>query len=118
MAAVLTQADCEQHTGPLKYCRVCDGGNLEQVIDLGQQPWCSNFISSEKIGTEPYYPLCVVQCQDCRTAQLNYTVPREILFGNKHYNPNSTRPLRNHYARVAVEVDAEFQKCRIPKSIP
>jgi SAM-dependent methyltransferase len=117
MAAVLPQADYEQHTGPLRYCRVCDSGNLEQVIDLGPQPWCSDFISPEKIGTEPYYPLCVVQCQDCRTAQLNYTVPREVLFGSHPCDPDITKPLRNHFARVAVEVDAEFQKCRIPKSI-
>ena len=55
-------------------CRVCDSTNLELAIDLGEQPWCNNFLRPEEVGREPYYPLRVVYCHDCATAQLDYTV--------------------------------------------
>ena len=38
-------------------CRVCDSTGLEPVIDLGEQPWCNNFLKKDKIGKEPIYPL-------------------------------------------------------------
>jgi hypothetical protein len=45
-------------------CRVCDSTNLELAIDLGQQPWCNQFLKEEDVGHEPYYPLRVVYCHD------------------------------------------------------
>ena len=38
-------------------CRVCDSQNLEQVIDLGNQPWCNNFLSESQIGKEDSYQI-------------------------------------------------------------
>ena len=55
-------------------CRVCDSKRLELAIDLGQQPWCNHFLKPEQVGKEPFYPLRVVYCHDCHTAQLDFTV--------------------------------------------
>src|SRR5450756_1893777 len=91
-------------------CRVCDSTQLEPAIDLGKQPWCNNFLKSEDIGQEPYYPLHVVFCQNCHTAQLDFTVPKETMFSDHTYLSGVTRSLSEHFSNVAREVDQRFFK--------
>jgi 2-polyprenyl-3-methyl-5-hydroxy-6-metoxy-1,4-benzoquinol methylase len=98
-------------------CRVCDGQDLELAIDLGLQPWCNHFIRPEDAGTEPFYPLRVVHCAQCNTAQLDFTVKKEILFANHTYLSGITRTLDDHFARVAREVDEGFMRERTNKSV-
>ena len=98
-------------------CRVCDSAELELVIDQGQQPWCNNFLTKEQIGTEPFYPLHVVYCHDCCTVQLDYTVKKEIMFGDHTYLSGITQSLQDHFGGVAREVDSRFCSDRPKKSI-
>lgn len=95
-------------TGPRTTCRVCDAASLVPAIDLGMQPWCNHFLRSEEVGTEPFYPLRVVYCESCRTAQLDYTVPKEIMFGDHTYLTGVTQTLTAHFRQVAEELDARF----------
>ena len=87
-------------------CRVCDGTKLEKVLDLGNQPWCNHFLKPEEVGTEPTYPLRVVFCHDCSTTQLDYTVKKEIMFGDHTYLSGVTKSLSSHFKSVADEIDA------------
>ncbi len=89
-------------------CRVCDGTNLEPAIDLGRQPWCNHFLRPEEVGSEPYYPLRVMFCDSCHTAQLDYTVPKETMFGDHTYLSGVTASLSAHFRSVAEYVDAEY----------
>ena len=89
-------------------CRVCDSKHLELVIDLGDQPWCNHFLKAEELGKEPFYPLKVVYCHDCSTAQLDYTVKKEIMFGDHTYLSGVTKSLSNHFEEVAKEIDQQF----------
>jgi len=89
-------------------CRICDSTNLEPALDLGQHPWCNHFLKKEEIGHEPYYPLRVVFCHDCRAAQLDYTVKKEIMFGDHTYLSGVTQSLGEHFRKIAVEVDTRF----------
>jgi SAM-dependent methyltransferase len=98
-------------------CRVCDSTQLEPAIDLGKQPWCNNFLKSEDIGQEPYYPLHVVFCQNCHTAQLDFTVPKETMFSDHTYLSGVTRSLSEHFSNVAREVDQRFFKDVPNKSV-
>ncbi|MGD9647921.1 MAG: hypothetical protein AB7U73_19575, partial [Pirellulales bacterium] len=86
-------------------CRVCDSSDLQPAIDLGQQPWCNHFLRPEQIGTEPVYPLRVVWCASCRTAQLDFTIKKEIMFGDHTYLSGVTQSLSNHFRDVAGDVD-------------
>ena len=72
-------------------CRVCDSTNLEPVIDLGDQPWCNNFLKKDELGKEPFYPLRLLYCKDCHTSQLDFTVKKEIMFGDHTYLLTLTR---------------------------
>jgi len=98
-------------------CRVCDGRDLEPAIDLGQQPWCNHFIRPEDAGREPFYPLRVVHCATCKTAQLDFTVKKEVLFGDHTYLSGITRTLSDHFVRVAAEVNWFFMRDKQQKSV-
>lgn len=98
-------------------CRVCDSSSLELVIDQGQQPWCNNFLTKDQVGTEPFYPLHVVFCRACHTAQLDFTVKKEIMFGDHTYLSGITSSLRDHFAGVAAEVNERFCADRDDKAI-
>jgi SAM-dependent methyltransferase len=89
-------------------CRICDSPDLDPVIDLGDQPWCNNFLKPEEIGKEPFYPLRVVYCRRCGAAQLDYTVKKEVMFGDHTYLSGVTKSLGEHFRQVAAEVDSRF----------
>lgn len=92
----------------IKNCRVCDSENLELAIDLGFQPWGNHFLKKEEVGKEPFYPLRVIFCHDCRTPQLDYTVPKETMFAEHTYLSGITKSLSEHFRKVAEEVDKRF----------
>lgn len=89
-------------------CRICGSTDLVLAIDLGRQPWCNNFLKKEDVGHEPYYPLRVVYCRGCSTAQLDHTVPKETMFGDHTYLSGVTKSLSEHFQAVALEVDRLF----------
>jgi 2-polyprenyl-3-methyl-5-hydroxy-6-metoxy-1,4-benzoquinol methylase len=98
-------------------CRVCDSANLELALDLGRQPWCNHFLQPSEVGQEPYYPLRVVFCHTCRTAQLDYTIPKAVMFSNHTYLSGVTRSLNDHFRGVAAEVDERFFRDAPGKSV-
>jgi len=98
-------------------CRVCDSSRLDPVIDLGNHPWCNHFLRKEEIGKEPYYPLRVIHCADCETAQLDFTVPKETMFGDHTYLSGVTRSLSHHFEEMAREVHQRFFSAKRNKSI-
>ncbi|MHB8453177.1 MAG: methyltransferase domain-containing protein [Acidiferrobacterales bacterium] len=98
-------------------CRVCDSSHLEPVIDLGDQPWCNNFLKKEDVGKELFYPLRVVFCQDCHTSQLDFTVKKEVMFGDHTYLSGVTKSLSEHFREIAHEVDTCFFSSQVSKSV-
>jgi 2-polyprenyl-3-methyl-5-hydroxy-6-metoxy-1,4-benzoquinol methylase len=91
-------------------CRVCDSENLELAVDLGMQPWCNHFLKKEEVGKEPFYPLRVVYCHNCSTAQLDYTVKKEIMFGDHTYLSGVTKSLSAHFEKIAKDTNERFVK--------
>ncbi len=98
-------------------CRVCDGTSLELVFDLGMQPWGNHFLKFEEVGTEPFYPLRLVYCLDCATAQLDYTVAKERMFSDHTYLSGVTKSLNNHFQSVADYVDSNFGREKTVKAV-
>ena len=98
-------------------CRVCDSTNLELAIDLGLQPWANHFLKKEEVGKEPFYPLRVLFCHECRTTQLDYTVAKEVMFADHTYLSGITKSLSDHFAKVAHGVDERFFKDKKAKSV-
>jgi 2-polyprenyl-3-methyl-5-hydroxy-6-metoxy-1,4-benzoquinol methylase len=79
-------------------CRVCRSERLEQFLDLGDQPHCDSLLRPEDLAhREPYYPLQVCFCHECTAVQINYTVPKETMFGEYLYVSGTTQTLRTHF---------------------
>lgn len=89
-------------------CRSCNQKNFESILDLGNHPWCNNFISKNQIGKEKLYPLHLIQCKECELLQLNFTVPKEIMFKEHTYLSSSTKTLKNHFYELACENIKQF----------
>jgi len=89
-------------------CRSCSSINLELILDLGEQPWCNDFLSVERVGKEPKYPLRLNYCHDCELLQLDHTVPKETMFEDHCYLSGMTQTLKNHFYEVAEENIAQF----------
>ena len=47
-------------------------------------------------------------CANCKTAQLNYTVPKEVMFSDHTYLSGTTASLSAHFARIAKMVDRRY----------
>lgn len=89
-------------------CRVCDSNDFSLAIDLGQQPWGNHFLKKEELGKEPFYPLKVVYCHSCSTAQLDYTVKKEVMFSEHTYLSGVTRTLSAHFEQLAKKIDVKY----------
>jgi SAM-dependent methyltransferase len=107
----------ERQDAAVRECRVCDSKDLELVVDLGMQPWCNNFLREDEIGKEPFYPLHVVYCHNCSTSQLDFTVKKEVMFGDHTYLSGVTKSLSDHFAAVAEDLDQQFFAGRSEKSV-
>jgi SAM-dependent methyltransferase len=91
-------------------CRVCDDVHFDLIIDLGDQPWGNGFIPSTHIPEEKFYPLRLMRCRNCETAQLDFTIPKEEMFVNHTYLSGVTRTLENHFKHTAEVASARFLK--------
>ena len=98
-------------------CRVCDSTDLHLVLDLGSQPWCNHFLKADEVGKEPFYPLRLVFCHRCSTTQLDYTVKKEVMFGDHTYLSGVTRSLSEHFRSVADEVRRRVNVSGRPPSV-
>ena len=89
-------------------CRSCSAKKLSLILDLGQQPWCNDFLTKERLGAEAVYPLRLNYCEECELLQLDHTVPKEVMFGDHCYLSGMTQTLIDHFYEVAKENVSQF----------
>ena len=85
-------------------CRVCNNDDFLQILNLGNQPWCNDYIKIIKNEKAEKYPLIFGICSSCFTAQINYTIPKEKMFLNHTYVSSTTKSLTNHFINVGKEI--------------
>jgi SAM-dependent methyltransferase len=70
----------------LPKCRFCGTTLKHTFVDLGMQPLCESYVSSDKLNQmEPFYPLHTYVCDNCFLVQLEeYVCPQDI-FGEYAY---------------------------------
>ena len=91
-----------------KECRSCGSKELISVLDLGDQPWCNDLVTFDTCDNVETYPLHLVSCLSCRLLQLNYTVPKEVMFKEHDYLSGTTKTLRDHFHEIAKENIEQF----------
>lgn len=89
-------------------CRSCGHDQLDLVVDLGEQAWCNDFLTPERVGSEPTYPLRLVICPKCELAQLDHTVPKETMFKDHTYLSGTTKTLAKHFLELATSQTTDY----------
>lgn len=70
------------------------------VLDLGRQPWGNHFVPMDQPIEVPTYPLRLFFCNGCSMVQIDYTVPKEVMFIDHSYLSGTTRSLRHHFSNA------------------
>lgn len=93
----------------IKICRSCGNKNFISILNLGNQPWCNDFILKKNIlKKQKTYPLHLVQCQKCDLLQLNFTIPKETMFSKHDYLSSTTKTLKSFFLDLAKENKKQF----------
>ena len=91
-------------------CRGCGGRHVRMFLDLGDQPHCNRLIPPSLADRkEPYYPLRVGYCDDCRMVQIDYTIPKESMFSDYPYVSGTTKTLVQHFKDTAERLIATYR---------
>lgn len=89
-------------------CRSCSGNKVEQVLDLGEQPWGNDFIKIDDFQICEKYPLRLFFCHSCSMVQIDYTVPKEKMFVDHSYMSGTTKSLKNHFVDIGKSILEKF----------
>jgi len=88
-------------------CRVCGGTDLQDVLDLGNQPWCNDYNKSDGQDCKQY-PLITCFCNTCSTFQIKHTVPKEIMYADHTYLSGANSSMPAHFLSIAEKCISEF----------
>lgn len=92
-------------SGPVTACQICGNEHLELCIDLGHQPLCDTLPSTEELSEpELTYPLRQMWCPNCTLSQLDYVVPKDIVFHEEYpYRSGITKELAEYQDLLAEQ---------------
>lgn len=100
----MTQQFTDHHA-----CRLCDSGNIEEVLDLGVSPLANAYLTSEqlrKVATgeheEIFTPLRLFLCMNCGSVQLAHSVDTKILFENYLYESSASPAFVKYFDDLAA----------------
>lgn len=101
----------------IKRCRICKGGNLYKIIDLGQQKNTSIFPKYCDLNKVETYNINLLLCKECGLVQLEETTPPDLMYksGNYGYKSSISNTMRNHLKKYNEEILSK--KEITPKSI-
>src|SRR3989344_5340959 len=86
-------------------CRICEGEDLVEVLDLGSTPPANAYLKKEDLGKEEKsFPLVLYFCRTCSLLQLLDVVTPEILFKGYRFLTSASFPSIEHFKKYAEEV--------------
>jgi len=80
----------------LTNCLCCGGTNLEDILNLNNQPLANSYL--ETVDEKEYsYPLGINYCMDCTHIQLTHVVDPDKLFKHYLYVSGTTKTLKDYF---------------------
>lgn len=94
----------------LKHCRICDGTELVEVLDLGVQKLCGIFPKSVAEDEALLSgPLKLVRCSVCGLVQLSHSYPLDVQYGQNYgYRSGLNQLMVKHLDSIAKGLAARF----------
>ena len=88
-------------------CRICNGTNLESIIDFGEMALTGIFaLDGSSVDKEP---LELIRCSNCGLAQLRNSYDSKILYGDSYgYESHLNESMRKHLQRKAILLEKKF----------
>jgi 2-polyprenyl-3-methyl-5-hydroxy-6-metoxy-1,4-benzoquinol methylase len=78
-----------------KECICCGNTNLNEILDLGEQPLANSYHNNDEIL--PIFPLKLNLCNKCFHLQLSHIVNPDLLFKNYLYVSGTSDTLRKYF---------------------
>jgi novobiocin biosynthesis protein NovU/D-mycarose 3-C-methyltransferase len=85
-------------------CIVCDGRELELLLDYGRMPLAGGFFPAGDERLEAAYPLRLARCRDCTLMQVLDVVAPGHIFQQYSYASSTTQTLIDHFARAGPDL--------------
>jgi len=86
-------------------CRICNSGEIKEVINLGKQPLANKYPKNKtEIINEKKFNLKLVFCKICRAGQIKRIVNRNILFEDYYYLSSVNKKLKEHFKKLALKL--------------
>ena len=90
-------------------CRLCGARLVTPFVDLGMSPLCESFLRADQIDQmEPYFPLCVLVCDECFLVQLQEYVQPAHIFSEYAYFSSYSTSWVEHARRYCQMIAARF----------
>ena len=96
----------------LDRCLACGNEQLEQVVDLGDQPLANSFTELPNQFLEQF-PLRLNFCSACTHLQLSHCVNRNDIFDEYIYVSGTTETLRKDFRSFALEMTEKYGVGRV-----
>jgi len=77
-------------------CLCCGSTNLEDILNLNNQPLANSYLESAE-EKEDIYPLGINYCMDCTHIQLTHVVDPDKLFKHYLYVSGTTKTLKDYF---------------------
>lgn len=85
----------------IRKCRVCGGGRLQPVFDMGLMP-LANALRTDKAPNQRY-PLTLLFCEECTLVQIRETIDPSVLFSDNYLYYSSQSETAVSSARALAE---------------
>ena len=98
---------------PNNVCRICQGDNLDKILDFGNFPLAGAFLKKIDFPDERYYPLDIYFCNDCYLVQVGHIISADVLFKEHYFFFSSAiSTLVEHFKKFAQDVYEQFLKLK------
>lgn len=87
-------------------CHLCGSTEINEFLDLGEQPLANKYPTKEQFETEDFFPLSVLFCRNCKNVQLGTIVSRERMFQDYYYLSSVNPGLVRHFEDFARKIAA------------
>ncbi len=87
------------------FCRLCHSDSVSDILDFGESPLANSYLQKEDIERAEFTaPLAVMQCNDCGSAQLRYSVEGSRMFSHYLYASSDSGSVQAHFDSYASHV--------------
>ena len=86
-------------------CKICKSEKITEILDLGMQPLANKYPKNKnEIIKEKKYPLKIIFCSNCKSAQIKKIIDRKLLFVDYYYLSSVNKKLKNHFENLSKKL--------------